>query len=445
MNYDGVKKMYEHMPKKLKYALSPIFIRLVVENATFKRTFLELNKFEHLSAAEQNQKQFKLLKDTLIYAYEHVPYYKKLFNQVNFDPFRMQKAEELKKLPLLTKDMAIEAKEQMYSDENINYFESLTGGSSGRSLKVLLDKDSIYKERAFINQYLAKFGFNPKKSRTLAIMGHNKGEDYYYSPLKNEMAVSPFRLFDESRFEMVWKAVEKFQPDIISGYPSGIYMFAQLMERYNKQRKFQLVDFFAENYTEEMKSYVEKIMQCRAVANYGHTERAVFATLYDKGYLFHKMYGYTEFLPTETEGEFQVVCTGFISRKMPLIRYVTDDVVRFTEGEYAYIQGHKTSEACLLSKTGTKIFKGALTLHVNAFNKVRQYQYVQYEQGKAFLDLVLIEPLSEKEKKEINSYLAVRCEGLLDVELRFVDQVQLTRRGKYNWAVSKINESSIAK
>lgn len=438
MNFNIVKKMYERMPKGMKFAFAPVFVNIMANNSIYRKTFDDLNAYDKMTKEEQDRKQFSLLKETLIYAYNNVPYYKKVFDEAGFSPKEMKKAEDIKKIPLLTKDMAIEAGEQLYSKESINYFESVTGGSSGHSLKVLLDKDSIYRERAFINQYLSKFGYNDKKTKMLTFIGHNKDDDYYFSPLKNEIAISPFKLFDENCFDTVWNAIETFKPDIMSGYPSAIYIFAQMMERHNKKSPFQLVDFFAENYTPEMKEYIGRIMGCKVVSNYGHTERAVLAVEYDEGYLFNKLYGYTEFLPTDVEGEYQVVCTGFISRKMPLIRYVTDDVVRFNENGYAYIQGHRNTEVGLISKTGSKIFQGALTMHIAALKKVKQYQYVQYEPGKAFLNLVLLEPLTESDRQEILSYLTRRCEGLLDIELQYVDSVELTKRGKYIWAINKM-------
>ena len=120
---------------------------------------------------------------------------------------------------------------------------------------------------------------------------------------------------------------------------------------------------------------------------------------------------------------------------------MTDDVVYFTEEGYAQILGHKFSEVCLISKTGGKIFKGALTMHIDVL-KGATYQYVQYEPGKAFLDLVLIENLSENERRDIIEYLSQRCEGQLDIEIRIVDKVELTKRGKYNWAVNKIENGN---
>ena len=124
---------------------------------------------------------------------------------------------------------------------------------------------------------------------------------------------------------------------------------------------------------------------------------------------------------------------------MPLIRYITDDVVFFDSDGFAHIKGHKFSEVTLLSKTGGEIFKGALTMHLDAFKNVKQYQYVQDEPGKAYLDLICINPLSDSEKKEMIDYLTRRCEGLLDIEIREVETLQLTRRGKYNWAINRIH------
>lgn len=441
MNTNAIKQLYEKMPKGIKYLLAPVFIRTVTNNPIYKATYAELDQFQSLSEEEQAARQFELLKETLIAAYDSVPFYKQRFDSVGFDPRNMKAAEEITVIPLLTKDQAIEADESIYSTANISYFESFTGGSSGRALKVLLDQASIYKERAFANHNLARFGYDPLKSRTLAFWGHNKDDDYYYSPIKNEIVVSPFKLFDESRFETVWRGIEKFNPDFVAGYPSAIYQFAKLMERKGKHRKFKAVNFYAENYTDEMKEYIQRVMQCKAFANYGHTERAVFAEEYEQGYKFDKLYGYTEFLPTDTEGEYQIACTGFITRKMPLIRYVTDDIVTFDSEGYAHIKGHKFSEVTLISKAGEQIFKGAMTMHLDAFKNVKQYQYVQDEPGKAYLDLVCIQPLSETEKKDIIDYLTRRCEGLLDIEIREVQTLQLTRRGKYNWAVNNIKKA----
>lgn len=445
MNYNKIKGLYEHIPKGVKYLFAPFFIRAMVKNPVYKAMYRKLDEFEKLEPEEQDREQFQLLKETLIYAYHHVPYYKKKFDETGFVPEKMETFEDMKKLPLLTKDQAIDCGSALYSTENISYYEVYTGGSSGRALKVALDKASIYKERAVTIHYLHKFGYDPLKTRTLFFLGHNKDKDYYYSPLKNEIVISPFKLFHEEEFENLWKEVKRFSPQFITGYPSAIYMFVRLMKKHNKKMDFRQVVYYSENCSEDMKAYIEDSLGCRVKSTYGHTERAVFAEEYDDGYRFNKCYGYVEFLPTEKENEFQIVCTGFLSRKMPLVRYVTDDIAVFEKNGAVRIQGHRMSEDYLLTKNGGKIFKGALTLHVGALKKVKQYQYVQYEPGKAYLDIVPLEILTDKDKKEILNYIIRRCEGQLEITFREVEALEMTGRGKYRWAVNKIRQERTEK
>lgn len=154
--------------------------------------------------------------------------------------------------------------------------------------------------------------------------------------------------------------------------------------------------------------------------------------------MFNDYYGLTELLPTENENEFRIVCTGFLSKKMPLIRYATDDVVQIDGKGAMTLVGHKRSEVHLISKNGQKVFKGAMTLHVEELKKIKRYQYVQTEAGKAELCIVQDTPMTEEEINRVKDYIQRRCEGLLDVEIKFVDEVQLTSRGKYQWAVCRI-------
>lgn len=200
MNANRLKLVYEGLPKTIKKLLSPLFIRVILNNKVYKKTLKELKEFDELNDAQKRAVQFEKLKETLIEAYNNVPYYRKRFSEAGFNPEEMTDISEMEKIPLLTKDDAIEAGAEILSRKKIDCYESVTGGSSGRALKVVLDKDSIYKERAFTNHFLGKYGYDLRNTRTLAFWGHNKDDDYYFSPLKNEIVISPFKLFDEKSF-----------------------------------------------------------------------------------------------------------------------------------------------------------------------------------------------------------------------------------------------------
>ncbi|MGN1317666.1 MAG: hypothetical protein ACI4VF_01520, partial [Lachnospirales bacterium] len=188
MSTNSLKNLYEKIPKGIKYAFSPVFIRLMVKNKEFTKTFNELDKFEKMTEAEKKVYQFSRLKETLVYAYKFVPYYKRLFDKYGFNPEKMKDFSDIEVLPILEKNEAVNLGEQLYSTEpKLKYYKTFTGGSSGKALTVMLDKASIYRERACVCHYLSKLGYNLLKSKTVAFWGHNKDSDYYYSPLKNEI------------------------------------------------------------------------------------------------------------------------------------------------------------------------------------------------------------------------------------------------------------------
>jgi len=434
-----LKEIYEKIPKGVKYAFTPVFIRLMVKNKTFQKTWKELDEYDSMTPQQREKMQLNRLISLLQYAYAKVPYYKDLFDECGLDVNNIKSTKDLERIPLLEKDTAIEAGERLYStDDKLPFYKSVTGGSSGKALTVLLDKDSIYKERAVVTHFLSKFGYDPLHTKTVAFWGHNKDQDYYYSPLKNEIVISPFRLFRDNQIDAICDDIETFGATYVMGYPSAIYLFAQLLEKSGRKLKIEHVVYYAENCSPEEKVYIEKVLGCPVDSYYGHTERACFAEIYDSGCVFNDYYGLTELIPTDTPNEYRIVCTGFLSRKMPLIRYATDDVVQIDDQGHKKLVGHKRSEVHLLSKNGQKIFKGAMTLHVEELKKIRRYQYVQDEPGKAELRIVLDAPMSEQEIDNVKKYISRRCEGLLDIEIKFVDELQLTLRGKYNWAVNNI-------
>ena len=121
-----------------------------------------------------------------------------------------------------------------------------------------------------------------------------------------------------------------------------------------KSLQLKGVIFTSENWMQEDIEIVQSTFKCKVVSTYGHTERAVFGYIVNGKCTFDKLYGYTELLPTDVKDEYQIACTGFISHKMPLIRYVTDDVVQIQEDGSFKLIGHRKSEVKLIGRNGVE-------------------------------------------------------------------------------------------
>ena len=90
--------------------------------------------------AWQNERLQALVK----HAYEHTIYYKELFDKLGLKPSDIQCAEDLKKLPILTKDVVRARFDDLVSD-NINQYrhrKEKTGGTSGDPMIYLCGEDT---------------------------------------------------------------------------------------------------------------------------------------------------------------------------------------------------------------------------------------------------------------------------------------------------------------
>ena len=210
---NSLKTAYEKLPREIKFAFSPVFVRLMVNNREFQKTFQEAVRFEKASQDEQKAIQVQKLQDMLRYAYRYVPYYHELFDRYGFNPDGVRHPEDIAALPLLEKAEAIRLGDRLYSQEKgLQYYKTFTGGSSGQSLTLMMEKDVVYRERAFAVSVYSKYGFDPRRTRTVAFIGHNRDSDYYYSPLKNEISISPFRLFRTDQFNAICDDIERIPP-----------------------------------------------------------------------------------------------------------------------------------------------------------------------------------------------------------------------------------------
>ena len=148
-------------------------------------------------------------------------------------------------------------------------------------------------------------------------------------------------------------------------------------------------------------------------------------------YAFNPYYGYTEF-----GKENEIICTGFINRKMPLIRYCLDDAAVPFYDLYK-IEGHRTQEV-LIGKNGECFSAAAINFHTDAMKDVIAYQFVQDRIGFADMNIVLNkEDGASKAQVEraVNNKIGVG----LQVKVNVVDNVLLSSRGKQKLIIQKMD------
>lgn len=434
-----LKKLNSNLPDPIKRAFAPVIRKKLIKNDTFLEQYKELEKADGLSEKEIEKLHFEKLRDTLVHAYKHTAYYKKLFDDIGFVPQNIASFSEIERIPLLTKTDLINHLEELQADDITDYYKATTGGSSGNTVTIYLDRKSIYREKAFIYHFWSKYGYDYNKSRLATFRGVEfNGKISKVNPLYNEILLNPFILNKDNLNKYLVK-IKKFKADFIHGYPSAIVNFCRLLKQTGQPvPNIKKVFMISENCSDEQRKFIEETLKCEAVSFYGHSERAVFAEEVSRGYVFQPLYGYTE-LNEHSDGN--IVCTGFVNRKTPLIRYSVDDMAeKRSDGSYNII-GHHTDVA-LLGLNGERITQTALNFHSDTFRSVAGYQLYQDKIGCAECRLLSEERLSEEQLCSIKKALAEKTGCCIDWKVYQVEALELTQRGKCKTIIQKLEKQN---
>lgn len=422
-----LKKLNEEMPYWMKKPFAKIIRNKLISNPVFLAQYKELQCWDQLSSAEQNEYQLQLLRNCLEHAYSHTVYYRQLFNSVGFIPSQIKSVNDLKRIPVLTKKILKANYTDLQADDVSNSYLVTTGGTTGKPTKVQMARDAIYKEWAFVYHYWSKSGYDYCESRLATFRGVNlDGKISEINPLYTEIRLNPF-LMNENNFENYLSDIEKFNANFIYGYPSAVYNFCRIANKkgINLSNRFRAALLISENLYPFQKKMIEDVLEAPIAMFYGHSERAVFGEQSENGYTFHKLYGVTEI---DENGS--LIVTGFINDKMPLVRYVVDDEIKTNPYGLFDIIGHRDCEV-LYGENGEQISTAAINFHDDTFDGIDAYQFVQNIVGECEVHIVA-DHLLDKKKIEL---ICDRVSGKLGTAIRCnvcqVNQISLSSRGKY--------------
>ncbi|MCD8225330.1 MAG: hypothetical protein LUC99_10895 [Clostridiales bacterium] len=427
MNFNYIKKAYERMPYVFKAPFAGFIRGRIIDNKAFQQQYRELVEHDNMSLTDMENRQRSLLKDALIHAYEHTRYYHKIFDEIEFDPYSFLNCVEMKRIPVLTKGELKLNFEDLCADDVSSSYTVTTGGTTGSPTTVQMSNEAFYREWAFIYHFWSKFGYDYTKSRLATFRGVQMGNKICeINPMYQEIRMNPF-LMNKDNIETYWKKINEYRADFIYGYPSAIYNFCKLANQADIKLKgtFKAVLLISENLYPFQEEVIKKSLDCPIAIFYGHSERAVFGEKLDKGYVFNPLYGFTELSEND-----EPIVTGFINKKMPLIRYLVDDTVRPIEEDKYDIEGHRDSSV-IYGTDGEEISAAAINFHDNTFEKIEAYQFVQEVRGQCKLLVKSESRLTDKELEKIQHNVVQKLGTAIQCEVEQCEQLTYTNRGKF--------------
>lgn len=399
--------------------------------------------------------QLKKVKETCCYAGKYVPYYQRLFREVDFHPEHMTTLSDLNKVPFLTKQIIQDHIQELISTRipPKKQYYSTTGGSTGIPMGLYYTMSESIKELSFIHHMWSRVGYKP--GMKLAVLrGAYTGDRGMIAMENGDLLLSSYHMTDDTLPQYI-EALRAFQPEYMHVYASSIYILCDYMKR-NHIPPFpslRAVLVGSENVYPHQRELVEEVLQCRLFSHYGHCERACLAGECEKSTDYHIFwqYGYTEILdskdqPVTRDGEVgEIVATTFDHFAMPLIRYRTMDMAEYAVGScscgrnYPLIHRIKGRlQEALVTSTGRYIAMTSINMHSDVFDHVYQFQFYQDDPTYCVFNVVRRPEYTQADEEKIRTELKKKLGEELELRIRYVDEIPRTVSGKYRFLIQKL-------
>lgn len=434
MDTNKLKAMYESMPEVLKEILARPINRGLVGNKVFLAQMSELWAADSMSEDELTENQLRKLRDICAYCYKVSAFYRNRFNEAGVDPDAVT-FESFATLPLLDKEQVL----QNYNEISVpidgeGEYASETGGSSGRRLVVVNSNECFYRENAFAMHFYGTLGYDFNKSKMVYFGGDGSGL-VTSSPLYRMIRCNT-RILNEDNLPEAINKIDAYSPDYLRGLTSSVSYFAQLLNHTGLRLKKKPKGIFlaSENVHPYQLRQLEEAFGCPVRISYGSTERTVFGEQIDWDsdvpiYKFNQMYGLTEIVDGHLVG------TGFINKRMPLLRYEIDDSAEMLKGGFS-IRGHRSVP--IIGKNGEHISTASLCDLGESAAPLLSFQFVQDVPGELRMDYIASEELDPLQRLALQNSLDDKFRGNVKTEIRRVHALQLTSRGKRTLLIQRI-------
>jgi len=323
---------YEQLKKILKNKIKPEAILAELKTSGLRgRGGAGFPTAIKWSYGRSKEYQFDQLKQILNHCNDNVPYYGKLFAKYGFNP-KIQSFDDVKKLPLLTKDIIYDNFDDFISKNyNGNKILFKTSGSTGSRLKFYGENSMYKKEAAYILHSFKSHGGDLYDKWTIWIRRHSPKDindlvvkDY---ELKR-IYISPFHLNDDTILYYV-DLINQSKSTTIVTYPSTAFWLSCLLEKHNLKLPYiKSIHGASEKCLDVWGDKIKQVFGFNLKMHYGQVEKVSFMYQSNDSESYHNdlTYSFTEFDNSNT-----IIGTSFMNYVMPFIRYKTNDVVTLNE------------------------------------------------------------------------------------------------------------------
>jgi phenylacetate-CoA ligase len=399
----------------------------------------------------QNQEFLKVVR----HAFEQVPFYRNLSKETGLFANDFKSLDDITKLPIIEKEMVRQDPLQFCAQ---NYFKKKyvilkTSGSTGKPLPVYCDFDSRRKHYAFWSRLRNLYGVASVSKRAtffgkiVQLPDNDRPPFWRYDIAQKNLLFSSYHMSNQN-LEAYCLKLKKYNPAEILGYPSSILTLARFVIEHNiTSIRPKVVFTTAETLFSHHKKIIEQAFNTPVVSQYGCVEMAVFAHQCENDVFHsHPEHGYFELTYNEFE-EKEILCTGFVNRMMPLMRYrlgdVLDEPVRKCTHIYnlpalGSVRGR--TDDIITTPSGKQI--GRMNTLFCAVDGIIESQVIQEKKDLLRVLIVVDEKFNDDHLNNLKSEISKRIGTEMVFSIQIVDAIPKAANGKYKHVIKDIKDVS---
>ena len=422
---------------------------------TYLHTYLFLKESHHWSKERLERYQLQQIKKLIHHAYNHVPYYKKVFDECNHHPADINSIADFQKIPFLTKDLVKKNHDTLKAQ---NYpahtFETYyTGGSTGHPLQFYIEKGKYFATMRAYGTIQNEWTHHHFFDKSLVIIGQR--DLFKTARFGRTLSVSSFNINDPD-IPLILQKMKALQPNYILSYPSSLTKLAMYIKNNNIQSipRVKSIVCIAEVLYPWQRALIQDTFHGRVYEHYCQRESVAFGLTCTNTSYFHlfPQFGFVELIGKDgqhiqNEDEVgEIVGTSLLNYVFPFIRYKIGDLGVYTSQrctcgcQYPLlkkIEG-RTQEIALSKTQQPFSLTGLYDLVSRSTQHIKECQFYQDTAGTLILNIVKTTDFTDKDHDMIQKNFQNLFGDRLDLIIRFVDHIPLTQSGKYRFFIQKL-------
>lgn len=424
--------------------------------------FREMEKTQWLPPADIDRLQLENLKAFLTDIGIRVPYYRKLFRTLDFDPTQVSSTEDLQQLPLAGKAEIRANMEQLKADGTTGLQRFNTGGSTGEPLIFYLGKQRVSHDVAAKRRATRWWGVDIGDAEIVVWgspieLGSQDRVRMIRDKIFRTELLSAFEMSD-TKLDTFVQRLRKQKPAMLFGYPSAIALISQHAVSRNIRLDdlgVKVVFVTSEKLYDYQREQIQKAFGCPVANGYGGRDAGFIAHQCPAGCMHitaedivvEIVDEHGQVLPPGSSGE--IVVTHMATGDFPFVRYPTGDVGVLREKPCSCgrglpvldeIQGRSTD--FIVSPDGTRLHGLSLIYVLRDLPGIGAFKIVQESTELLWIQLVVDASYSSVTEELITTQFRRRLGELIEIKFEYLEQIAAEKSGKYRYVVSHVEMSN---